>query len=71
MEKNGVPTISNEITHSTSDAKKLAKLKSQDCHCLSCPHTKKAYGSKLLCKLKNKLVNQYNICTYWGEVIVK
>ena len=30
--------------------------------CLTCKHTKMAYGKKLQCKLKDKLVNQYNYC---------
>lgn len=36
--------------------------------CLTCKHTKIAYGKKLNCKLKDKLVSQYNYCEKYIQI---
>lgn len=36
--------------------------------CLTCTHTKVAPGKKLVCKVRDKLVNQYNYCESWKEL---
>jgi hypothetical protein len=71
MKTSGIPAKAVILPHSSKLAEDISNLKSKDCHCLSCSNTKKAYGAKLLCTVKNKLVSQYNICTYWGKEIVK
>lgn len=71
MKTSGIPTNAVTLPHSSKQAEEISNLISKDCHCLSCSNTKKAYGAKLLCTVKNKLVSQYNICTYWGKKIVK
>lgn len=40
-------------------------------NCLMCKHTKVAVGKKLVCKLKDKLVTQYNYCEHFIELKVK
>ena len=69
MATTGIPKHAITILHSSVEAKKLAEHKAAGLSCLSCPHTKKAYGGKLLCKLKDKLVSQYNICEMYGAKI--
>ena len=34
--------------------------------CLTCKHTKTAFGTKLLCTKKDKLVSQHNYCEHWN-----
>ena len=36
-------------------------------NCLMCKHTKLAVGKRLICKLKDKLVTQYNYCEHFAE----
>ena len=36
--------------------------------CLTCKHTKVAFGKKLNCKLKDKLVSQYNYCEKYIQI---
>jgi len=37
-------------------------------NCLLCKHTRIAVGKRLVCKLKDKLVTQYNYCEKFAEV---
>ena len=39
--------------------------------CLTCTYTKVALGKKLVCKVRDKLVNQYNYCESWKELSPK
>ena len=36
-------------------------------NCLLCKHTKVAVGKRLICRLKDKLVTQYNYCEKFVE----
>lgn len=47
------------------DAQKRAEVIAAGGSCLTCKHTKIAFGKKLNCLKKDKLVSQYNYCPSW------
>ena len=38
-------------------------------NCLMCKHTKMALGKRLLCRIKDKLVSQYNYCEKFQQLV--
>ena len=67
---NGSYTVRDDHSYShnnhpkqNSVAAKIQELKSQSHSCLTCTHTKVAYGNMLRCSAKaNKYIHHYNIC---------
>lgn len=53
-----------------STAARLQEIRETGNSCLTCSQTKKAFGTKLLCKRKDKLVNQYNYCDHHATATV-
>lgn len=51
-----------------SQREKELHIKASGESCLTCKHTKKSLGIKLLCTQKDKLVTQHNFCHLWSKM---
>jgi hypothetical protein len=49
-------------------ATKRKQVQAAGGNCLLCKHTKLAIGKRLVCRLKDKLVTQYNYCDKFIEI---
>lgn len=60
-------TLLNKIRNTEREFKKEKREEaiSQGASCLTCKFTKIAFGKKLNCTMKDKLVSQYNYCEKW------
>ncbi len=52
-------------------AAKRKEVQAAGGNCLLCKHTRLAVGKRLICKLKDKLVTQFNYCDKFIELSVE